>query len=319
MECIFNELSTRPPAKDKSQAREWMITLLHTCKEVNKLCTKMMKLRVNDNFQQLAITDSYTIKDWLFDKVTERNSRSLLLRIMDSPCIGKKIQEREYILMKQIIFKDAEVELKTEGLGIAYLTGENGSLSMSFNSHPQWDRHLIPLLYFENGVSQPRNVEVRHVSKSEHVAVHKVWILKSNDFDWTKWQPSLDKLLPRAYLSDQLVDNDWEAFRKELSQRPETKNAKIDQMAKQVAEINGYQFNQKLSSHNQRLKNSLRAIYEAGEERQKMYLSTDFEKGAFEVCDCRGKHLGEYNFSGKKTGDADKDGWHDIVLILNRN
>jgi|GEM_PF-1326545 len=315
MECIFNELSVQPPAKDKLQAREWMTTLLHTCKEVNKLCTKGMRLRVTDNFQQVAITDSYTIRDWLFDKITERNSRSLLLRIMDSPCIGKKIQEREYILMKQIIFKDAEVELETEGLGIAYLTGEEGSLSISFNSHPNWDKSLIPLLYFENSVSQPRNVEVRHGSKPEHVAVHKVWILKSNDFDWTKWQPSLDKLLPRACLSNKLVDDDWDAFRKELSQHPPDRNAKIDQMARQVAEINGYRFNQKLSSYNQRLKNSLRTIYETGESRQKMYLSTDFEKGAFEVCDYRGKHLGEYNFSGKKTGDADKDGRHDIFLI----
>jgi len=141
MECIFNELSAQPPAKDKSQAREWMTSLLHTCKEVEKFCTNRMTLRVSENFQQLAITDSYIIRDWLVDKVTERNSRSLLLRIMDSPYIGKKIQEREYILMKQIIFKDAEeVELKTEGLGIAYLTGEEGSLSISFNSHPNWDR-----------------------------------------------------------------------------------------------------------------------------------------------------------------------------------
>jgi putative heme iron utilization protein len=52
-------------------------------------------------------------------------------------------------------------------------------------------------------------------------------------------------------------------------------------MAANVAEINGYQFNQPLSNHNQKMTKSLRFIYEAGEGKQKIYLSTDERKRRF--------------------------------------
>ncbi|MEN8215140.1 MAG: hypothetical protein ABFS56_01930 [Pseudomonadota bacterium] len=109
-----------------------------------------------------------------------------------------------------------------------------------------------------------------------------------------------------------MVDNDWIQFREQLKKHPENKNAMIQKMAENVAVINGYQFNQRLSSYNQKVKNSLRFIYEAGDGHNKIYLSTDFEKGAFEVCNYQGKHQGEYNFNGEKTGKA--KGKHNIDL-----
>ncbi len=119
-------------------------------------------------------------------------------------------------------------------------------------------------------------------------------------------------MLANRKISNLLVDNDWSQFREQLKKHPENKNAMIQEMAANVAEINAYQFNQLLSSHNQKRKNSFRFIYEAGDGSQKIYLSTDFEKAAFEVCNYQGKHQGEYNFNEEKTGEADKSGKHNI-------
>ena len=47
---------------------------------------------------------------------------------------------------------------------------------------------------------------------------------------------------------------------------------------------------------------------------QKIYISVDFESGCFEVYNQRGKHLGEYSYTGEKLHDADKSGKLDIIL-----
>ena len=38
-----------------------------------------------------------------------------------------------------------------------------------------------------------------------------------------------------------------------------------------------------------------------------IYLSIDFEKGAFEVCNHNGKHVGEFSYEGIQTGKAKED------------
>jgi hypothetical protein len=125
--------------------------------------------------------------------------------------------------------------------------------------------------------------------------------------------PSSDHPLPGVKFSDMLVDNNWNEFREKLK-NPEEKIGLIKEMAENVAEISGYQFNPKLSSSEQERKKSLRQIFEAGKGKNKIYLSTDFEKGRFEVCDHRGKHLGEYRFDGKRSQEADPSGSHDICV-----
>lgn len=322
MEGIFNELSAMLPAENKIKAMEWMETLLNSCRDANVLCTKPLRLRVSYEFRETLIAENYTIEDWLRDKTVKNKWRVLLLTIIDSPRIGKKIQEEKYIVTKKFEYKENDTILGKGddlGLGIAYLTGEHGkgTLAISFNSHPRWDKTEIPLLHFRNGIVKPEEVKVKHACKPPHIEVHKVWILKlisRNSFDWGNWQPSLDNLLPVVNLSNKLVENDWNKFREELRHlsSPE-KNAKIEEIAKNVAEINGYTYDQEVSAYN-KTKNKLRSIYAAGSSRHKIYLSTDFETGAFEVCDHKGQHLGEYSFRGDQTKEADNSGQHNIKL-----
>jgi len=323
MEGIFNELSAMQPAETKKKAMEWMETLLNTCRDANVLCTKPLRLRVSYDFRNIWIAENYTIEDWINDKTVKKKWKDLLLTIVDSPRIGKKIQDEKYIFTQKFEYKENDTLFGKGddlGLGIAYLTGEEGkgTLAISFNSHSRWDKTEIPLLHFINGTVKPEEVKVKHACKPPHIEVHKVWILKlisKQSFDWANWQPSLDHFLPVVNLSNQLVEDDWDKFIEELRHlSSQEKIVKIEEMAKNVAEINGYTYDQKRSAYNQ-TKNKLRSIYAAGKGRHKIYLSTDFENGGFEVCDHKGQHLGEYNFRGEQTKKADESRKHDIKLI----
>jgi hypothetical protein len=308
MDCIFNELSAIVPAQNKIDAATWMKVFLDTCRKLeayliaDNIRTKQLRVRVREDFLLIQLSTNYTIQDWLLDSNVNPDLKSLLLGLRQSPCIEGEFQEEKFIL-ENIYFENPKQ--KPEGLVIAYL---NKNLAISFDSDSKWDKSYISLTRVIAELKE--DIQIEHISKPKHVNEHKIWILKNSEFNWSIWQPSLDNLLPRVNLSNRLVDNDWGNFMLELFTKPSNeKLAIIDKMARDVAEINGYTFNQPLSSHNQKVYKSLRAIYEAGQGNRKIYLSTDFEKGRFEVCDYRGKHLGEYNWNGEKTGDEkDKHG-----------
>lgn len=135
-----------------------------------------------------------------------------------------------------------------------------------------------------------------------------------NDLETDSWKHK-ENYFPKREFSDGLVNNDWKGFREALKKLPSgTKIAKIEKIGALVAKINGYRFNPHLSSHNQKKCKSARSIHQAGKKRDTIYLSVDFEKGAFEVCDFDGIHLGEFGFNGKRLQDADTTGKHNIFL-----
>lgn len=127
------------------------------------------------------------------------------------------------------------------------------------------------------------------------------------------WKPK-QILFPLVEISNQLVNSDWDTFIQSLAQNPAQRIARIKEIGNKVARLNGYCLNRRVSIHNSRIRNGLRAIYEAGSGRNKIFLSIDFEKGSFEVCSFKGEHLGEYGFNGSKIADADKTGNHNIHL-----
>jgi hypothetical protein len=79
--------------------------------------------------------------------------------------------------------------------------------------------------------------------------------------------------------------------------------------------MNGYQEEDNLSAFNGQLSDSYRQIFSFSLKKGKLYLSTDFEKGAFEVCDEKGRHLGELLFSGVWQNKPDLSGNHNIRLL----
>lgn len=135
---------------------------------------------------------------------------------------------------------------------------------------------------------------------------------KLYNFDFDNWIPK-EKYLPLTEISNQLVDDDWNNFRDNLRKNAQNKEAVISQKAKEVAIINGYDLDEQVSKLN-KSKEHKREIYKAGNSRDTIYLSVDFEKGGFEICDFDGVHLGEFWFDGSQTQEADKTGKHNIQI-----
>jgi hypothetical protein len=78
-----------------------------------------------------------------------------------------------------------------------------------------------------------------------------------------------------------------------------------------VARINGYVPDPVISSINATDRKKRNIFFNGKLEK---YISIDYEKGAFELHDLKGKHLGEYNYQGDLISGADLKGGHDIRL-----
>jgi hypothetical protein len=99
-----------------------------------------------------------------------------------------------------------------------------------------------------------------------------------------------------------------------------TIEAHAEEIGKEIARRNFYKFEAELSRQEQSLRKSLRKIFSLSKNGQNMYLSIDFEKGnCFELCDWKGKHLGEFRFDGLENGKEgstrDTTGMHDIWAL----
>jgi hypothetical protein len=309
MDCIFNELSLEEEISSKIEAINLMIELIYLCKEINRLCKRpKMKLRAIENLRQKELSIGYTVQDWLSDKNVDREYQRLLYTLLDSPTVNEAIVREEEYMAANFKYIDNDIEKESDGLGVAYTTGKNGVLTLSLNSHPRWNTHEIALLHFYN--NQQEKITVKHASQKDHLDKNKSFILiiKSGDFNL----PTLDDPFPNLIQSNKLVNNDWHEFKQRLDKSPKQKLSNIQAMADDVATINGYIFNNDLSSLNQRKRKAYRKIYEAGEGRNKVYLSVDFEKGRFELCNYAGIHQGEYKFDGEKSGKSQAD--HGIII-----
>lgn len=78
------------------------------------------------------------------------------------------------------------------------------------------------------------------------------------------------------------------------------------EIGKKVCEQNYYQYENELSTNEQRACQSLREIYGIVKNGEKQYISLDFHKGMFEFHDKKGIHLGEYFFDGTPNGQVKK-------------
>lgn len=86
-------------------------------------------------------------------------------------------------------------------------------------------------------------------------------------------------------------------------------------LASEIARRNGYSLDLKLSkSEKKRRKVRMAAVFKVEKNDEFQYLSLDTENAQFEVCNKKGEHIGVWNFSGSKTGEADEKGGHNIVI-----
>lgn len=166
----------------------------------------------------------------------------------------------------------------------------------------------------------------RHVyDEKSWYALHWEYLGKFNQFiNWTE-----NEILPSQSFSKfiifelvQQIDLSFEDeeqaishFETKLIRSNELSKGEKIQLAERIAKANAYRENRELSSKESILVKSERKIFEITKHGYKQYLSLDFENWQFEVCDHRGKHIGVWNFSGRKTDEADDKGKHDLRCL----
>ena len=102
-----------------------------------------------------------------------------------------------------------------------------------------------------------------------------------------------------------------------ISKCSSSKRAILTEHATMVAELNGWEYDPKISGLNSN-KQQRRVIFRSAKflRHNNNYLSIDYEKDEvyFELLNHRGKHQGEYKWNGEPSSEADTSGKHDILV-----
>ncbi|MCC5944402.1 MAG: hypothetical protein JJT94_05660 [Bernardetiaceae bacterium] len=208
------------------------------------------------------------------------------------------------------------------------------------NAYPDSYNGLMGL-EFKNLPNIPKEVAVSDVHTWFDFHFHKYHQNPQNDYfikclerlQGNKFNPYFPNLAySNALISTKLNAQEiWRLFYKSQKTEQErnqyeklfgagTKIAVIRKIAKKIAKANLYKYDPDLSRYNSKKNTNKKdtpfQIFKQGYGKNLIYLSTDFEKGTFEVCNAKGKHQGEYRFDGMLNSKADKNGGHDIVLQL---
>lgn len=178
-----------------------------------------------------------------------------------------------------------------------------------------------------NGIMQlGASEEQRHVyDEKSWYALHWGYLGTNNSYiDWGQHEVlpgfAYSKLLIAKLINkiESTIDDEQEAvihFETHIIRSNRLSDGEKIQFAESIASANGYQENRELSSKESTLMRSRRKIFEVTKNDHKQYLSLDFENWQFEVCDHQGKHCGVWNFSGRKTKEADSTGKHDLRCL----
>jgi hypothetical protein len=178
-----------------------------------------------------------------------------------------------------------------------------------------------------NGIMQlGASEEQRYVyDETSWYALHWGYLGTNNSYiDWGQHEVlpgfAYSKLLIATLINkiEPTIDDEQEAvihFETHIIRSNRLSDGEKIQFAESIAIANGYQENRELSSKESMLVKSRRKIFVVTKNGHKQYLSLDFENWQFEVCDHRGKHIGVWNFSGRKTEPADNKGKHDLRCL----
>jgi hypothetical protein len=302
----FNELSCQPNVYSSAQLRTHLIAFVQTFDRAWQM--GLRHLRVRPDFTTTQTTDGRLLIEVI--SALPHSERGILLRAADMPHIrDEQIDEVERFVNTNVHGVDGTPTNEAEGFLCALI---QKTLAMSIPSEQRWQGAVVKLRINKEGDRTMRDVDVPHASNSAHLNSHAALIGKIT----RRVSPNSANPLPNSNFSTRFIaSNNWPAtLQSILAGPPGQKAAQIAEFAATIAAVNGYVEERKLSTMNQKATGGLRQIFSLGEHEKTLYVSTDFEKGAFEVCGEMGKHLGEWSFAGIKQGDADTSGSHDIIL-----
>lgn len=310
MDYYFNELSALNLPQEQGQILEIANTFAKTCIGAKKFGFK--SLRSDIYFSQIVIgPNDYKFGDWMKD----RHSGDLeLKRKFKSLNTATPLFSFDEDIADAFDGSDFKVNgRRATGFHVAFL---KKSIAVSFLTEELWGITELAASYdYLQSVNNEilcENVMVKNASLVGHWETHWDYIYEQliRAQISLNWNP-MQEYLPNRVQTNELLS--IEDFYDNLSRfQAGDRISRIRRIGKQVAELNFYKFNKEVSRRN-RNDARLRDIYESrNSSGNKVFLSVDFEKGAFEVCDFRGSHLCEILFDGTLNGGPQDD--HSIIV-----
>lgn len=306
---MFNDLSCVAAAHDKRQLMDLCDKLVIAFRRANQM--GISRMRTRSDFVTIMSNDGCTLYNAVLALPFE--TRNLLLSILDCPYIrDTEHREVDLFLGIDITKVNGHAVSSAEGLIASYV---HKSPSVSMLSDAQWDANSVEIEFSSSPGESARVEHIRHASREVHFD-SMVVDLGLEALQALGLTPTTDTPLPNtAFAKNILARGNWQKVATQMRQRGDGERiAFIEPLARVLATINGYVFEPAITSLNHRTFNSYRQVFSFGEASQKFYISTDFEKGAFELCDKDGCHLGEFLFSGVRSSGPDLTGKHNLIV-----
>lgn len=315
MVFTINELSLERVASD-SEATNVLLVFADVSRALVKAGFSKIKLWDKSAFLEFELATNFKVIEWIKTnhKGNKEKTQSQFLKSLLTKTSLFNWTEEERKILQDIPIVGLEFngqQLISEGLKFASL---NGSIAISLATNQFWNCAQVQVLYIEENGSEliEQTISVNHASQVDHLHEQNNWIqdVLRKRLSSENWKPK-ENYFPNLSYSNLLVpEGNWQVFQDQKKQADSANpkdeiRALILTYGQQVAERNCYKLDVRLSALNS-TETKKRKIFYAGVGRDRIYLSLDLETGAFEVCDYKGDHLGEYFFDGQINKEAEK-------------
>ena len=142
MDVFYNELSNRPLATNKEEAKGRILTLLETLKSLWDFDINIM--RTHDGFYAELLSDDYSFSSFFGDSTVNIDLKILLKTVVANPYIeDDDSYEADLFISNTFNTQNQNDEtVNPEGLASAFVFN---SPVISISSHPHWKRNLLSL------------------------------------------------------------------------------------------------------------------------------------------------------------------------------
>ena len=271
----------------------------------------LKRLRVRSDFRTLMSRDGRMMIQIICDLQDEE--REIILAAADSPHIrDEEVDAAERFVGASIVTVNGSAVQQAEGFLSAIILE---TLCLSIPSAAEWNKPLVPVEYKKDGEANNIYVEVRHASARDHLSMHADVIGKIT-FDPRFTPPYKGNPLPNSgFVTRFIAKDDWHVISENIAHAASGERIPlVSSWAERIAIANGYVEESEIAALNHERTGNYRQVFSCMTADGRLYLSTDFEEGAFEVCDKAGNHLGEWLFSGERHHGPDTSGNHNLHL-----
>lgn len=142
MEIFYNELSNKPLALTKEEARNRILGLLNTMKSLREYDINIM--RTHNNFFAEKLSDDYTIGSFFGDQEVSYELKLLLKTITVNPFIEDDDSYEADMFVTNTFTTQNEINetVYPEGLASAYVFN---SVTISIGGHEHWQKEYLTL------------------------------------------------------------------------------------------------------------------------------------------------------------------------------